>query len=373
MQLNKHGELKKENLEKELSNNINKNFKVYTDNDSYVVCINERVYKVDFNGKVELSDNSILQSDLTPGGFDGTGSPSDPFIIMSIEDLVYLSKISNTETTLKNKYIKIGRNLDFKSELSYCNYETREYNEYLEVTDDVGLMEALTNEKYNGFVPNKVFSGGTLDGDGKIIKNIYIKKDGDVGLFKADSSTSFYIKNLELTGKIVCNGNSCGSFIPSGIGTYENLISRVNIIATGNSIYGIAGGVTSIECKNYGDIEGKNNVCGIGLSKAVNCENYGNITGSQEVGGITGLYGTASNCKNFGVITADSGAGGINGWYANISNCKNYGTVTANNTVGGISGYARSIVIENSINYAEVNSNAGAGGIVRKLMRCKHN
>lgn len=44
-------------------------------------------------------------------------------------------------------------------------------------------MEALTNEEYSGFNPLGSFRG-TLDGDGKSLKNIYINKAGNAGLIE---------------------------------------------------------------------------------------------------------------------------------------------------------------------------------------------
>ena len=102
---------------------------------------------------------------------DGEGTQDKPFIIMSIEDLVYLSQDTNEGKNYKGKYVELGRTLNFKSELSYCNYDTREYNEFLGISDDIGLMEALTNTKYSGFKPIGNFPG-TFDGKGYVIKNL---------------------------------------------------------------------------------------------------------------------------------------------------------------------------------------------------------
>lgn len=374
MKKNRFGELTKDELKNELSNNTKREIKVYSDEEFYIIMFEKRAYKVDYDGNVDIiEDQSILIGDTTPGditkdenGKNLEGNEADPFIIMSIEDLVALSQSTNTGTTLNGKYVKLGRNLDFKSELSYCDYETKEYNEYLGVTDNIGLMEILTDEKYNGFVPNKVFSG-SFDGDGKTIKNLYIKKDEDAGFFKREQSKKITIKNLEITGKIICNGNYCGTFISIGSGTIENCISKVDITSTGDTICGIAGGVTCINCKNYGSVKGNEDVGGIG-SNAQNCENYGKISGKTRVGGIIGYttYGSITNCKNYGDITADSYAGGINGWYAKVSNCENYGKITANNGgAGGIIAYARGGNTDGCINYGIVVSNGVAGGIAR--------
>ena len=369
------GNIEKDALISELSKNTTKTFKVYTDDDKFVVSIENNVYSVDLKGNIEKIDKSILKKDSTPGDIKKAengkilaGTEDEPFIIMSIEDLVYLSQTTNTGDSLKNKYVRLGRNLDFRSELSYCNYETKEYNEYLGVTDDVGLMEALTNEKYNGFAPNKSYHGGTFDGDGKVIKNLYIKKDGDVAFFVSGSSTQIYIKNLELTGNILCNGDKCASFVTEYSGSVVNCISRVNITITGNNAGGIAVKGKCMSCKYYGIIKGNENIGGIvsHYSSTIDCENYGNISGTKIVGGISGLVGNATRCKNYGIITADTYAGGINGWYGVVKECENYGEITAlTSDAGGIIAYARNDTTEKCINYGEINSTNVAGGIVR--------
>ena len=74
-------------------------------------------------------------------------------------------------------------------------------------------MEALTNEEYSGFNPLGSFRG-TLDGDGKSLKNIYINKAGNAGLIE-NMGHGGTVKNLEITGKIICTGNNAGAISAS--------------------------------------------------------------------------------------------------------------------------------------------------------------
>lgn len=86
------------------------------------------------------------------GQLDGTGSSTDPYVIMSIEDLVYISQQSNNnKEEYKGKYLILGKSLDFNSDLSYINANTTEYDEYLGGDGTTGLKEQLT--KGNGFMP----------------------------------------------------------------------------------------------------------------------------------------------------------------------------------------------------------------------------
>lgn len=112
----------------------------------YLKNINE-VYTIDENGVIVEEDIDILKKDMTEGILDGNGTQEDPYIIMSIEDLLEWSK---NYLIYKNKYIKLGKTLDFKSELSYCNYSNTSYNMFLLGEDsEAYLFDVLTNQKYS--------------------------------------------------------------------------------------------------------------------------------------------------------------------------------------------------------------------------------
>ena len=377
----KLGNITKEDLQNHLDNNTEKDkTKVYEEDEEYFLVEfveTKRVYKVDRDGNVTQEDSKILETDDTPGEFDGEGTQDNPFIIMSIEDLCFLAEdTTQNGNTYSGEYIQLGKTLNFKSELSYHDIETREYNEFLGVTDDVGLMEALTNEKYAGFEPIGIFEG-TFQGNQYSLKNIYMNKGQDVGLFK---ELKGLVQNLEITGKILCNGDNAGGIAASGA-YIQDCISRVDVKAGGSYVGGIVGGKNRgariTNCKSYGKIEGKDYVAGIqGYSGIIiDSENYGEIIGNWAVGGISGRYGQISGCKNYGNITAiaDS-AGGIIGGTAGGGNivrkCINYGQVNSKKNAGGIvgglgmAGNASAIDCINIGNVSATDSQAGgiAGG-----------
>lgn len=363
----KYGNLKKEYLSKIIAQNMNgEDVKVYTEDDHYVVIFNDkRVYNVDIEGNISEGDISILLGDNTPGEFtkgdDGktlAGSQSDPYIIMSIEDLVQFSKNTNEGNIYNKKYIKLGRTLDFNSELSYCNYQTKEYNEFLGIEDDVGLMEALTNRKYAGFIPIGKISG-TFVGDNKAIKNIYENRTEDnAGLFSDLPSGT--VTNLEITGNIKSTKWYVGG-ISGYNGTITGCISRVNIEAK-ERIGGIVGSNGTVtDCKNYGNVTGENTIGGIGgLGTTIsNCENYGMIISSGYAGGIRGRNGSAIlNCKNFGKVFGNEQVGGISS-SARAINCANFGNIEGNKYVGGIIGWGSAVNSYNSGKIKAIKSYAG--------------
>lgn len=143
-----------------------------------------------------------------------------------------------------------------------------------------------------------------------------------------------------------------------------------------------------VDCKNYGNIFGYNNVAGI-IGSLVNsdynisssilgCANYGNVTCMINnnlwglTGGIVGQHagsGAIINCVNYGEIFAKAGhIGGIAGNGYNIENCKNFGNITGTERVGGITGVNSSDEIKNCLvecNITLLSENfKNAGGIV---------
>ena len=101
--------------------------------DSYIVTFNNtnRNYKVDSDKNIEGPvDIEIIEDsyagDITKNGtLDGV---SNPYQITCIEDLVAFSKMSATNN-FENKKIKLKRNLDFESELSYADWERTDYGD----------------------------------------------------------------------------------------------------------------------------------------------------------------------------------------------------------------------------------------------------
>lgn len=101
--------------------------------DSYIVIFKNtnRNYKVDGNKNIdgpidiEIIEDSYAGDITKNGTLDGE---STPYQITCIEDLVAFSKMSETNN-FENKKIKLERNLDFESELSYADWERTDYGD----------------------------------------------------------------------------------------------------------------------------------------------------------------------------------------------------------------------------------------------------
>lgn len=184
--ISKTGRVTVDEMEKALAKaSIEKTFTVIDDGNRIVIKYNEsnRYYSVNSNGNIEGPIEILFDS--TPGALGGVGTEAEPFVIMSIEDLVFISKqINNKVSGYANKYFILGKTLDFNSDLSYGNPNTTDYDEYLGGDGTTGLKEQLTKGK--GFVPiglDGINGACFFDGRNYEIKNIYENRTGIAGLF----------------------------------------------------------------------------------------------------------------------------------------------------------------------------------------------
>lgn len=328
MSKNKYGNVTKNELEEKLNSNLGEGkTEVIDSGDTLVVKFIEsnRYYEVDDNGNVK---NIEVKVDKNPGnikivinGEELKGTEESPFEIWCIEDLI---EMSQNYTDYQNAYIKLGRTLDFKLELSYADSKSKTYEDI----NDNDKIETLIEEMQNGigFTPIYSFSG-TFDGNNCYIKNIFQK------------------------------GNNGGVFSTLSNGTIENLNITGNMEITGN-----AGGIAAI----------------ISNSNIINCNNFANIIASQSSGGITGWgkNSTIINCSNSGNLINNEvygyGIGGIvgSGVFTTVINCyTTFDTLieSENAYVGGIIGYVDTstskCTIYNCYNLSEINGKT-VGGIV---------
>ena len=155
---------------------------------------------------------------------------------------------------------------------------------------------------------------GTFDGNGKIIRNLYINATSnytgffgyaDAGCIKNITFDNAKVKSTTNTGILVGHVGSC---------IIENIKTLPNCSVDGtNNVGGIAGDANG----NIG-----------------NCENHAMVKGAYYVGGIVGDYNSSGK---------------------SITSCANYGVVTGTgNRVGGMVGTFSSGTIQNSANYGDV-------------------
>lgn len=208
----------------------------------------------------------------------GAGSESSPYLITDAADLVKLQE-------------------DVNSGIDYAGV-------YFRMTDDIDLGVAPYNTG-EGWTPIGTLINpfkGVFDGDGHVIKNLYINKSTSyTGLFGyAAGYSPTEIINLGIQSGNITGGNS-----------YVG------------SIVGYANGINIKNCWSYATVVGNTYVGGIagyfagGYSNILECKNYGSIFGSSYAGGIAGCLGSGDNniqdCRNEGTITGEEYSSGIAG------------------------------------------------------------
>ena len=380
---NKYGDLKQDELEKQLNEEQEGKTEVTDVGDEFEILFKEsnRYYTVDKDGNIkeeQIATKIENAGDITKNNqYDG--SEERPYQISCIEDLVAWSnmaqgsgviyqngKIENVSrvTTFSGKYIELTRDLNFKSNYSYGDSTRTDFGDLNTDGTIETIKEELTktDEGCIGFSPIGTGNKNSyFNGNNNTIKNIYIhRQNGNSALF-------FYagdIKNLNLTGTVITDTWEAG---------------------------GIACNANNIEnCINYANITGYNYVAGICSTSGnyiKNCVNYGDITitGAVYVGGGAGGISNAvkelTNCINYGSITGKSDSvGGITGMAEigggkTINFCKNYGKITVeNSTWKGCGGLAASsagnLKIMNSVNYGDING-IHCGGVIGSARRHK--
>ena len=295
-----------------------------------------RYYEVKNTG--ELLGLIEVVVDNAPGVLDGTGTQEAPFVIMSIEDLVYFSQNAKK---YQNKYVSLGKTLDFKSNLSYGDTYTTDYDVYLGGDGTTGLKEQLTNGL--GFKP--ISFVGTFEGNNNAIKNIIVEVDGNAGLF---SSIMGSIVNLKVSGNITSASGHAGGII-------GNIEAARYVVTIDNCHF--EGNVEVLKAKAAGGIVGH---FFLGTCNVLNCSVKGEVKAlSKLVGSVAG--GLIGHVERESVLQVDS--------------CTNYSNVTASYSgAGGCLGYNwdATVRIKNTCNYGEVRttgsaSHDGIGGFVGRI------
>ena len=391
---------KNELTENGLKNNLKDEANVIGDGDTIYVIFNKskRVYTLNKDGEVLSVDNEFKTAERTFNTqIEDSSIGNDeqkPIEINCIEDLLDLSitvngiKIVdgdityiNTYNQLVGKYVRLNRDLDFKSQLSYENSKRTDYGDINRDGETKTLMEELTEGK--GWLPIGGY-GETKNGNGfkgifyckdsgKKIKNLYIndtEESSGSGLFGMVADAQ--VKDLDVTANINCNTEYGGGIIGKCVATKKITIINCNFRGSlkNTNAGGNTGGIIS-SSSNGSEIS----IIGTGSSRLKQCINEGAISGSSNVGGISGYGGVNfEKCYNSGTITATgSKSGGIAGTVL-TSNSKMYqcfngktGTVNGTSNAAGILGQiygGGSIYIEQCYNLANITGTTTTAGIV---------
>lgn len=280
-------------------------------------------------------------TDAKPGVLEGTGTQNDPYVINSIEDLVFFAYDVTQGNNYQDKIVKLGLNLDFNSIKSYVEAFRTDYGKY---GYNGELKTLLTTE--NGFIPigttydsniSTNYFCGVFDGDYKVIYNLYQNfEDSDntsiIGFFSTNGGT---IKNLIIENADM-NSKTSNMHIVSGIVAGRNIGNIVNCGVSGKSKV-IDKGIKSIYCAGItGQTMGEDGVVEKCFSKTnitIESSNMSQISIGGISGALTGNY--IKYCYNMGNVLINTETdiriftGGICGINDNciIENCYNIGNI----------------------------------------------
>ena len=201
---------------------------------------------------------------------------------------------------------------------------------------------------------------GTFDGDGHMVKNLYINRGSyPLGIF-GYVKTGAAVKNLGVSGDVTCTASSNAQ--AGGIAGYleanasiENCYSSVNVTSK----------------KHGGGIAGYT----AGGSIITNCYASGNITTTSKnecyLGGICGSFysntngATLTNCYSIGDVTGTSGAASYLGGLSPDKTAAHYvdncfyldGTVSKESSKYGVTGLGTAKTVDEMKSAIEANNN----------------
>ena len=296
---NNRGNLEEEEFQSAIDKHTNEKADVTDIGEEFEVFFEEsnRYYIVDKDGNILSYDNVVI--DKSPGditkdenGKELAGTEDEPYEIWCIEDLCDFSNIINNNKTIS--YVILMQTLDFNSNRSYVNGKISTEGLISSCNSVEELKNNLTTGE--GFTPIGFEGGGkykgTFEGNNKEIRNLYINREGIVGLFGQVWRTT--INDLGVTGSVTSTNNTAGGIVgqTSGEDYYNNCYNKAQVTS---NLY--AGGIV-------GSSSGE---------KFNNCYNLGDVTGSNDAGGITARTSGEINvngCYNLGNIKSISGSAG---------------------------------------------------------------
>lgn len=213
----------------------------------------------------------------TSGAWEGNGAQSNPYLIRTVVNLKRLALEVNSGDSKQGKYYKLMNNLDL---------EGNDRNQWTPIGNTL-------SQTFNGH----------FDGNGKIIKNLYVDIPGAtyVGLF------GYCLE-----------------------GTIRNL-GVENVYVAGREM---VGGLTGLA---FGKANSRSG-CLI-----ENCYTTGEIIGNYDTGGLAGalVYASIRNCFSMAKVTSDGNySGGIvgEGYFADISCCYATGRISGVRYAGAFAG-----------------------------------
>lgn len=236
---------------------------------------------------------ATLAENEASGYASGTGTKNDPYVISTVDQLIYLAGQVNSGNTYSGKYFMLESNID---------------------------LSGVAWTPIGGGNSTYDFAG-IFNGNKKTISNLNISaaSQDNVGLF---GSVSGIVKNIVVSSGSVNGGKNTGAVVGRNYGTVNGCFNTGCTVTSAGLGQGVGGVVGS--CWNNGVI--------------TDCSNSAAVSGtgaSTYAGGVVGkAESTISGCTNSGNVTSLSYCGGIVGYTALVpDNCTN-SSATPSDTYG---------------------------------------
>ncbi len=231
---------------------------------------------------------------------------------------------------------KIGRDWDYPMDGRY------------KLMVDIDASETIGWDGGKGFKP--LVLAGSFDGNGHVIRNLYINRVGEdyVGLFGYVGSGG-EVRNLGLENVQVSGRDYVGGLVGENWGTVSGCYSTGSVLG-GSSVGGLVGrndSGTISQCYTTGNVSGSWDYIGglVGYNDyygtVSECYSTGRVSGDGPVGGLVGRNsGTVSECYSTGSVSGGWYVGGLVGenYYGTVSECYSVGSVSGSGNVGGLVG-----------------------------------
>ncbi|MGE0076716.1 MAG: GLUG motif-containing protein [Bacteroidales bacterium] len=258
---------------------------------------------------------------------EGSGTSDDPYQIVLLENLSWLSQTSSA------------------------------WGSYFIQTADIDAADTKNWNDGEGFSPignSTTKFTGNYNGQDHTINNIYINRSSIENLGFFGFTLGAVVKNIGITNATINGLNKVGILIGSASGsTISDCFTTGTANATGYDLGGFVGKVSNTStisnCYNAAKVTGSNNASG-GLagacysSSVANCYNSGIIIANQSgacyIGGLIGKSSTVTveNCYNIGNVIGADTTGGFIGWNctgSSVTNSYSTGYVTGTKTSSG--------------------------------------
>lgn len=337
------------------------------------------VVKLDKGSSVNLTVLVVHQNEQ--GFYGGTGTSDDPFLVATA------AQLDNVRNYLDSHFLQIA-DIDLSSFLSGDSWDP--IGTYI---DDFHSGNELLTGSYDGGdkqissliinLPNTSVVGlfsSVFEGELKNIHLVDMDVTGErltgalVGLMK-DST----MVNCSASGTVT-GSHQTGLLVGyNWAGTIEDSFTEGALVASGNTIGGLAGRVydgTVRQCYSTVDVQSNDTLVG-GLVGSVESESEiissyaaGDVVGDQYVGGLVGrlIGGVIEDCYALGESVGTFSVGGLVGhlWSGTqVKNSYSTGEVTADSGAGGLVG-ENSGTITNSYYNGETSGQADTGKGISK-------